>query len=139
VAGKRRRWRVWQRFMDPARFVFVDETGPATNLARRYGRSLLGERLVAAVPHGHWRTTTLIAGLRPTGVIAPIGSNDLTQLVLGVDRDSDRLKRLLSRPDRSLSAAPAATGSLPARGWRPPRHRRAKLCNPGPCLGSHSA
>jgi transposase len=58
--------------MDPARFVFLDETGTATDMARRYGRSPLGERLVAAVPHGHWRTTTFIAGLRQTGVVAPL-------------------------------------------------------------------
>ena len=72
VAGKRRRWRTWQRYMDPARFVFLDETGTTTNLARRYGRSPLGARLVAAVPHGHWRTTTFVAGLRQSGVIAPL-------------------------------------------------------------------
>ena len=24
-----------------------------------------------AVPHGHWKTTTLIAGMRSTGVVAP--------------------------------------------------------------------
>jgi hypothetical protein len=30
--------------MDPARFVFLDETGTATNLARRYGRGPFGER-----------------------------------------------------------------------------------------------
>jgi transposase len=29
-------------------------------------------RLVAAVPHGHWRTTTLIAGLRESGIVAPL-------------------------------------------------------------------
>jgi transposase len=58
--------------MDPARFVFLDETGTATTMARRYGRSPLGERLPAAVPHGHWRTTTFVAGLRQTGVIAPL-------------------------------------------------------------------
>jgi len=72
VAQERRRWRVWQRFMDPARFVFLDETGTATNMARRYGRSQSGERLVAAVPHGHWKTTTLIAGLRQGGIMAPL-------------------------------------------------------------------
>ena len=44
----------------------------ATNMARRYGRAPFGERLVAAVPHGHWRTTTFIAGLRQTGIIAPL-------------------------------------------------------------------
>jgi transposase len=72
VASERRRWRVWQRFMAPEHFVFLDETGTATNMARRYGRSRSGERLVAAVPHGHWRTTTLIAGLRQSGIIAPL-------------------------------------------------------------------
>jgi transposase len=69
---KRRLWQVWQRFMDPARFIFLDETGTATNLARRYGRSPCGERLVGAVPHGHWRTTTLIAGMRESGIVAPL-------------------------------------------------------------------
>jgi hypothetical protein len=58
--------------MDPARLVFIDETGTATNMARRYGRGPLGARLVAAVPHGHWRTTTFVAGLRQSGVIAPL-------------------------------------------------------------------
>jgi transposase len=72
VAGKRRWWRAWQCFMDPARFVFIDETGTATNMARRYGRSPSDQRLIAAVPHGHWRTTTFIARLRQTGIIAPL-------------------------------------------------------------------
>jgi transposase len=58
--------------MDPARFVFLDETAATTAMARRYGRSPLGTRLVAAVPHGHWQTTTFIAGLRQAGVIAPL-------------------------------------------------------------------
>jgi transposase len=51
--------------MDPARFT-------ATNLARRYGRSPSGGRLVGAVPPGHWRTTTLVAGLRQSGIVAPL-------------------------------------------------------------------
>jgi transposase len=58
--------------MDPARFVFLDETGTATNMTRRYGRCPSGRRLGAAVPHGHWRTTTFVAGLRRSGVIAPL-------------------------------------------------------------------
>lgn len=58
--------------MDPSRFVFLDETATTTDMARRYGRSLLGVRLVAAVPAGHWKTTTFIAGLRESGVIAPL-------------------------------------------------------------------
>jgi hypothetical protein len=72
VAAKRRQWRGWQRFMDPARFVFLDETGTATNMTRRYGRSPSDQRLVAAVPHGHWRTPTFVAGLRQHGIVAPL-------------------------------------------------------------------
>ena len=52
--------------------MFLDETGTATNMARRYGRSPCGARLVAAVPQGHWKTTTFIAGLRQSGVVAPL-------------------------------------------------------------------
>ena len=56
----------------PGAVCLIDETGTATNMARRYGRGPLGARLVAAVPHGHWRTTTFVAGLRQSGVIAPL-------------------------------------------------------------------
>jgi hypothetical protein len=57
--------------MDADRFVFIDETGASTNMVRRYGWGPKGERLVDAVPHGHWRTTTFVAGLRASGIIAP--------------------------------------------------------------------
>ncbi len=40
-------------------------------MARRYGRSPRGQRLRAGVPHGHWKTTTFIAGLRVDGMVAP--------------------------------------------------------------------
>jgi transposase len=40
-------------------------------MARRYGRAPKGERLRAAIPHGHWKTTTFVAGLRLEGLIAP--------------------------------------------------------------------
>jgi transposase len=58
--------------MDPARFVFLDETATTTAMARRYGRSRAGARLGDAVPHGHWKTTTFISGLRQTGIVAPL-------------------------------------------------------------------
>jgi transposase len=58
--------------MDASRFIFLDETGLNTKMTRLYGRAPRGERLVAAVPHGHWRTTTFIAGLRQSGIIAPL-------------------------------------------------------------------
>ena len=40
-------------------------------MARLRGRARKGERLVAAIPHGHWSTSTFIAGLRHDGIIAP--------------------------------------------------------------------
>ena len=40
-------------------------------MARRYGRCARGERLRVAIPHGHWKTTTFVAGLTMRGMIAP--------------------------------------------------------------------
>jgi transposase len=75
VARERQRLRVWQRFMESTRFVFVDETATTTNMTRRYGRCHGGERLVDAPPFGHWQTTTFVAGLRHDGVTAPMVLN----------------------------------------------------------------
>jgi len=41
-------------------------------MARLRGRAPKGERLRAGVPHGHWRTTTFVAGLRLSGIDAPM-------------------------------------------------------------------
>lgn len=41
-------------------------------MARLRGRARRGERCRAAVPHGHWKTTTFTAGLRLTGLTAPM-------------------------------------------------------------------
>ena len=41
-------------------------------MARLRGRSLKGQRLHAAIPWGHWKTTTFVAGLRATGLAAPM-------------------------------------------------------------------
>ena len=51
--------------------MFVDETWASTNMARRTGRSPRGQPLVCPVPCGHWKTTTFVAGLRASGVVAP--------------------------------------------------------------------
>jgi transposase len=52
--------------------VFIDETWASTNMARTHGRAPRGERLRAPIPHGHWMTTTFVAGLRNTGMVAPM-------------------------------------------------------------------
>jgi len=41
-------------------------------MARTHGRAPRGERLRAAIPHGHWMTTTFVAGLRTSGMMAPM-------------------------------------------------------------------
>lgn len=41
-------------------------------MARLHGRAPRGERCRAAVPHGHWKTTTFTAGLRLGGLAAPM-------------------------------------------------------------------
>jgi len=60
-----------QGSLDPDKLVFIDETGTTTKMARMRGRCAVGQRLIGAIPHGHWKTTTLIAGLRTTGITAP--------------------------------------------------------------------
>ncbi|EFM60170.1 transposase [Brucella sp. BO2] len=68
----RQSWFDKQLGLDPARLVFIDETWTATNMARTHGRCLKGERLRMGFPHGHRKTTTLVAGLRNTGMVAPL-------------------------------------------------------------------
>jgi transposase len=71
VAEQRERWRHDQPGFDPARLVFIDETGTSTDMARTRGRSRRGTRLIGRVPHGHWKITTFVAGLRCGEVTAP--------------------------------------------------------------------
>jgi transposase len=48
--------------------IFIDETWAKTNMTRLRGRAPRGERLVDKTPHGHWKTTTLIAALGISGM-----------------------------------------------------------------------
>ena len=70
VLKQRRDWFAGQLDLDPTRLVFIDETGASTNMARTRGRSRRGRRLRAAIPHGHYKTVTLVAGLRLRGLVA---------------------------------------------------------------------
>jgi transposase len=63
---------VLQAGLDPSKLVFIDETWAKTNMTRLRGRSFCGARLVASIPHGHWKTTTFLAGLRTCGLTAPL-------------------------------------------------------------------
>lgn len=57
--------------VDPEHLVFVDEFGVTTAMTRRYGWAPEGERVEATAP-GQWQNVTVIAGLRPTAVVAPL-------------------------------------------------------------------
>lgn len=61
----------YQGRIEPERLVFIDETWTKTNMAPLRGWAPRGLRLVAKVPHGHWKTTTFLAGLRHDRIDAP--------------------------------------------------------------------
>jgi transposase len=70
-----RRRASWARHVlgqvDPARFVFIDETWVKTNMVRTHGWGCRGVPLNAHAPHGHWRTMTFLAALRHDRITAP--------------------------------------------------------------------
>ena len=71
IAAARTEWREKQPSLDPSKLIFIDETWTKTNMTRLRGRAPRGKRLVGAVPYGHWKTSTFIAGLRQDGMVAP--------------------------------------------------------------------
>lgn len=70
MKAAREDWFERQPDLDPDRLVFLDETAATTKMARRYGRAPRGQRCRIAVPHGHYKTTTITAALRATGLFA---------------------------------------------------------------------
>jgi transposase len=72
VNAAREAWFEGQLDLDPTHIVFIDETAANTKMARLYGRAQRGERCRAAVPHGHWKTTTFTASLRHDRIAAPM-------------------------------------------------------------------
>ncbi len=72
VKAAREAWFDSQTDLEPERLVFVDESGFSTKMARLRGWAPKGERCRAAIPHGHWKTTTFVAGLTLSGFCAPM-------------------------------------------------------------------
>ena len=68
-----RRRQTWRRAHPEqiGKIVFIDDTGINTKMAQLRGRSERGRRLVAGIPHDHWKTLIFIAGLRCEGLVAP--------------------------------------------------------------------
>jgi len=78
---KRKEWAKRIVGVDPRRFVFYDESGAKTNMTRLYGRTLDGQRLVDATPHGHWSVTSMLSSFRLDGSTA----------AMNLDGPTDRL------------------------------------------------
>jgi len=89
VRAKREAWFDKQLDFDPERLVFLDECGTNTKMARLYGRSRRGQRCRAPIPHGHWKTTTLVAALTVEGIVAP--------MVLDGAMDGEMFKAYIAR------------------------------------------
>lgn len=60
--------RPWPR----ERFIFIDETGINTDMARRHGRSLRGERIEQKLPRNTPKPLTVIAALALSGLKAAL-------------------------------------------------------------------
>ncbi|WP_404310917.1 IS630 family transposase [Neorhodopirellula lusitana] len=78
VKERRISWKHQQRRLDISKLIFLDETGAKTNMTRRYGWGPSDERVTDLVPHGHWKTTTLIHAIDCRGSRASMITNGPT-------------------------------------------------------------
>jgi len=72
VKAAREAWFDLQPDLALEHLVFIDESGLSTKMARLRGWSRKGERCMAAIPHGHWKTITFVGGLTLNGFSAPM-------------------------------------------------------------------
>ena len=70
LIAERAAWRADLAQIDPARLVFLDESGIDTRLTRSHARAARGTRALAKVPWGHWRRLTVLGALACDGVLA---------------------------------------------------------------------
>ena len=63
-------WAQKSQTWDRARLVFLDESGAKTNMTRRRGRAVRGNRVYDATPQGHWCVRTMISAVRVDGTTA---------------------------------------------------------------------
>ena len=118
-----------QGMFDPARLVFLDETATSTNMVRLRGRCPRGQRLIAHVPHGHWKTITFVAGLRRRAVVAPLVLDGPMNATIFVTYLKECLAPKLKRGDVVIAhprkdPVYGAKGPL-MRTWRKPIHRQS--------------
>jgi hypothetical protein len=61
-----------QAKLDFTSLVFVDETGATTSMVKTHGWGQKGKKLIGKTPHGHWMTSTSIAGPTHDAILAPL-------------------------------------------------------------------
>ena len=69
---QREAWHASLADVPAEKLVFVDESGARTNMTRLYGWGEVGERVFDPVPHGHWKTCTMLAAVRLSGPLAAV-------------------------------------------------------------------
>jgi transposase len=70
VVAARAAWREARATVPAEDWVFVDESGIATDMARRYGRAPGGQRARGTAPYGKWDRLTIFGGLSLAGLVA---------------------------------------------------------------------
>jgi transposase len=70
VQAARAQLQAEQPQMDASKLLFLDESHTKTNMSPAYGWGLKTERVVERVPHGHWKTLSVIAALTLAGMRA---------------------------------------------------------------------
>lgn len=83
--------------MKAADLVFLDEFGADTKMRRTHGRAAPGERVVCAVPHGHYKTVSTVAALSLAGVVASESFDGGTTAAKFVAFVGDKLVPVLRR------------------------------------------
>ena len=64
---KRLDWNNFQKEVSPSCLVFLDESSEKTNMTRLYERAMGGNRCLDNVPHGHWKSMTMLSSMRIDG------------------------------------------------------------------------
>jgi transposase len=77
--------------------VFVDEFGANTKMQRTHGRAAPGRRVVARVPHGHYKAISTVAALSARGVVAAASFDGGTTAARFVDFVRDELAPVLRK------------------------------------------
>src|SRR4051812_10407033 len=129
VAEARAAWRAGLAGIDPARLIFIDETGIDTRMTRASARAAKGERAVGKVPRGRWERPTVLGALALDGLVASrsVAAATGTAVFLAFAEEV-LIPALRERPDAlvvmaDLGAPQAKEGRWAlARGGLAPRH-----------------